>query len=178
MFTVLRCAKKPGANAAISSQMAWIAWMKPHEQPTRDACCAFLACCLCDGARNHKSIRVNTPCPSNSTMVGCFSKMSLKPGEKIGQRQMRGTARVCFGADASQVQLTLLLHVLHGARLKPCVFFPVVGSTIRRCTKLFALSRLRWALERTAHTGWHARFGSSHPPCRQPTVPSPPWDPS
>lgn len=63
--------------------------------------------------------------------------------------------------QVSQVQLTLLLHPLHGARLKTCVFFPVVGSTIRRCTKLFALSRLHWALERTAHTGWHARFGSS-----------------
>lgn len=45
----------------------------------------------------------------------------------------------------------------------------MVGSTIRRCTKLFALSRLHWALERTAHTGWHARFGSSHPPTVSPT---------
>lgn len=75
--------------------------------------------------------------------------------------------------QVSQVQLTLLLHAPPRSQLKTYVFFPVVGSTIRRCTKLFALSRLHWALERTAHTGWHARFGFSHPPCRQPTVPSP-----
>lgn len=45
-------------------------------------------------------------------------------------------------------------------RLKPCMFFAAVGSTIRRCTKLYALSHLPWALGRTAPTGWHARFGS------------------
>ena len=45
-------------------------------------------------------------------------------------------------------------------QLKRHMFFPVVGSTIRRCTKLYALSHLLWALERTAPTGWHARFGS------------------
>lgn len=45
-------------------------------------------------------------------------------------------------------------------RLKTCMFFTAVGSTIRRCTKLYALSRLPWALERTAPTGWHARFDS------------------
>lgn len=46
------------------------------------------------------------------------------------------------------------------AQLKSCMFFAAVGSTIRRCTKLYALSHLPWALERTAPTGWHARFGS------------------
>lgn len=45
-------------------------------------------------------------------------------------------------------------------RLKTCMFFTAVGSIIRRCTKLYALSHLPWALERTAPTGWHARFGS------------------
>lgn len=54
------------------------------------------------------------------------------------------------------------LQGCNDTQLKECMFFPVVGSTIRRCTKLYELSHLPWALERTAHTGWHARFGSPH----------------
>lgn len=54
------------------------------------------------------------------------------------------------------------LQTCKDTQLKECMFFPVVGSTIRRCTKLYELSHLPWVLERTAHTGWHARFGSPH----------------
>lgn len=58
------------------------------------------------------------------------------------------------------------------------MFFPVVGSTIRRCTKLCALSHLPWALERTAHTGWHARFGSPASTNPSPHSASLVWDAS
>lgn len=71
------------------------------------------------------------------------------------------------------------LQGCNDTQLNTCMFFPVVGSTIRRCTKLYALSHLPWALERTARTGWHARFGSpmsTNPPF--PHSASFVWDPS
>lgn len=70
--------------------------MKPHEQKGVRAM-HFSRVVFTTESLNHKSIRVNAPRSSNSTVVACFSKLSGGKKKKQRERQMHETTGVCLG---------------------------------------------------------------------------------